>query len=202
MRILREDIHDTILYTARREFLSKGFKDASMRNIAKKANVGLSNIYNYFNSKDEIFCALIIPAKKKIMKFILDQHTDANIDFDLMSTTLYQEKSIEEYIKIVDRYREELLLLLYLSEGSSMRNFRETLIDYLTKVSNKHMDIIKQHYPQAKAVSTFFIRSLCAYMISIIGEIILNNLSKQKMRDFFREYLKFETAGWRALIGI
>lgn len=202
MRILKDDIYNSILQTARKEFISKGFKDASMREIAKNANVSLSNIYNYFKSKDEIFCALVNPAKENLMKFLRQKHTAENIDFELMSTAHYQEKTIDEYIFLLDKYREELRLLLYMSDGSSMKDFREKFINYLTKISNNHMDIIKQYHPQSNPVSHFFMHNLCAYMVSIVGEIVTHNLSKQKMRDFFREYFKFETAGWRALTGL
>lgn len=49
MQILKKDIRKDILFVAKSEFLAYGFKETSMRTIAKKANVSLGNIYNYFN---------------------------------------------------------------------------------------------------------------------------------------------------------
>ena len=59
MRVLKDDKYKSILRAARKEFILRGFKDASMRTIAKDANVGLSNIYNYFKNKDEIFLEIV-----------------------------------------------------------------------------------------------------------------------------------------------
>lgn len=202
MRILSDDKYNSVLFAARNEFFSKGYKDASMRDIAKRANVGLSNIYNYFKNKDEIFLAIVNPAKNSLFTFIEKQHTEKNIDFELLSTIHYQEEFIEEYIQLLDKYREELRLLLYHSDGSSMQNFRDDFTEYLNHVSDKHMIIIKKHYMHANYISPFFIHSLCAYMVSIVGEIVTHKLSKEKMREFFREYFKHGTAGWRALIGL
>ena len=58
MQIQKDNIRKKILEVARSEFIAKGFKDTSMRTIAKKGEVNLSNIYNYFSNKDEIFVRL------------------------------------------------------------------------------------------------------------------------------------------------
>ena len=202
MRVLKDDKYKSILQAARKEFIRKGFKDASMRTIAKNADVGLSNIYNYFKNKDEIFLAIVVPARDNIFAFVTEKHTEKHIDFNFMSTIDYQEETIETYIELLEKYKDELRLLLYHSEGSSIKNFREIFTEYLTNVSNNHMDIVKKHYPHVREVSPFFIHALCAFMVSIMGEIITHNLGKQKIRDFFREYFRFEIAGWRELIGL
>ncbi|WP_163175852.1 TetR/AcrR family transcriptional regulator [Bacteroides sp. 51] len=202
MRVLRDDKYNAILQSARNEFIDKGFKDASMRTIAREAGVGLSNIYNYFTNKDEIFLAIVEPAKAHLFAFLKEKHTEKHIDFEFMSTFAYQEETVEEYIHLLEEYKEELRLLLYHSEGSSIKNFRDLFTEYLTDVSNHHMGIVARHYPQVRDASPFFMHTLCAFMVSIVGEIITHDLDKQKIREFFREYFIFQIAGWRELIGI
>lgn len=200
MRILKDEKYHAILQAARKEFIYKGYKEASMRTIAKEADIVVSNIYNYFTNKDEIFLTIVKPAKDSLFAFVAEQHTEKYIDFHFMSGHRYQEDTIDTYINLLGKYREELRLLLYASEGSSMSNFRDTFTEFLNNVSDKHMELIKKHYPQAHPVSPFFTHALCAFMVSIVGEIITHNLSKEKIRDFFKEYFKFEIAGWRELI--
>ncbi len=55
------DIRQVLLETAREAFLEKGYKAVSMREISEKSGVGLSNIYNYFESKDELFKVVLTP---------------------------------------------------------------------------------------------------------------------------------------------
>lgn len=202
MRVLKDDKYRSILRAARGEFMERGFKDASMRSIAQKADVGLSNIYNYFRNKDEIFFEVVSPARNELFAFVKEKHTEKNIDFNFMSTLDYQEETVEVYIQLLMKYKEELRLLLFCSQGSSMEHFREDLIDYLTIVSNVHKDIVKKHYPQVNDVSPFFTHALCAFMVNIVGEIITHNLEREKIRDFFREYFRFQIAGWRELTGL
>jgi AcrR family transcriptional regulator len=59
MQIQKTDIRKVILEVSRKEFLEHGFKDASMRTIAKKSGVSLGNIYNYFKNKNEIFTQIL-----------------------------------------------------------------------------------------------------------------------------------------------
>lgn len=202
MRVLKDDKYKSILKAARKEFILKGFKDASMRAIAKDANVGLSNIYNYFRNKDEIFLEVVSPARNDLFAFVKEKHTEKYIDFNLMSTLNYQEETANVYIQLLMKYKEEIRLLLFHSQGSTMENFRETLIKYLTDVSNNHATLVKKHYPQVHDVSPFFTHTLCAFMVSIVGEIVTHDMEIQKIREFFREYFRFQIAGWRELTGI
>ena len=60
MQYSKDDIQKEILKAAEKVFLENGFPKASMREIAQEAQVGLSNIYNYFKSKDDIFCTVVV----------------------------------------------------------------------------------------------------------------------------------------------
>lgn len=202
MRVLKDDKYKSILRAARKEFILRGFKDASMRTIAKDANVGLSNIYNYFKNKDEIFLEIVSPARDDLFAFVKDKHTEKYIDFNFMSTRAYQEETVDVYIQLLIKYKEEIRLLLFYSQGSTMENFRETLTEYLTDVSNNHKAIVKNYYPQVQEVSSFFTHTLCAFMVSIVGEIVTHDMEKHKIREFFKEYFRFQIAGWRELTGI
>lgn len=48
-----------ILSAAIQEFLEKGFTSASLRNIAKKAGVTTGALYGYYDSKEDLFEALV-----------------------------------------------------------------------------------------------------------------------------------------------
>jgi len=202
MRILKDDKYTSILDSARNEFITKGYKDASMRSIANKANVGLSNIYNYFKNKDELYLVIVKPAKDELFSFITKHHTEESVDFNRVSAFGHQEEAIDYYISLIDKYREELRLLLYHSHGSSMENFRNVFTDHLTRISYEYMKFEKKHYPEANTISHFFIHTLSFWMVSVLGEIVTHDLDKHKIRDFFREYFRFEFAGWRGLTGI
>lgn len=202
MRVLQDEKYDSILQAARSEFFKKGYAKASMRVIAAEAGVGLSNIYNYFGSKDDLFLAVVKPAKDTLYTFIKRQHNEDNINMDRLVSFRYQDEVIEEYIGIIDQYRAELRLLYFHSDGSLLKDFRDTFTNYLTQTSIEHMQMLKKAYPHVQHLSDFLIHALSAWMVTIVGEIIAHDLDKPRIRDFFKEYFKFEIAGWRELVGI
>jgi len=202
MRVLKDDKYNSILNTARIEFVDRGFKETSMRSIAKNARVGLSNIYNYFENKDEIFLAIVKPAKDELFGFITRQHTEETVDFSNMSVFGHKEEAMEYYIDLIYKYKEEYRLLLYYSDGSSLSNFRDILTDHMTQVSYTYMELVKKYNPNANEVSDFFFHTLASWMTSILGEIVTHDLNRRKIREFFKEYFRFGFAGWRELTGI
>ena len=50
---------DTIEDAARELFIKQGFHATSMRDISKRADVSLGNLYNYYETKDSIFESII-----------------------------------------------------------------------------------------------------------------------------------------------
>ena len=55
MQIAKEHIRQNILNAALPLFYAKGYSKVTIREIADDSHVGLSNIYNYYNSKEDIF---------------------------------------------------------------------------------------------------------------------------------------------------
>ena len=52
-----------LIHTAAKvEFMEKGFQAASLRNIVKTAGVTTGAFYGYYDSKEELFAALVDPA--------------------------------------------------------------------------------------------------------------------------------------------
>lgn len=51
---LKDETRTKIIEAAKKEFLEKGYEDASMRNIAASAGITVGNIYRYFENKEEL----------------------------------------------------------------------------------------------------------------------------------------------------
>ena len=56
-----EGVYDKLIECAKAEFLEKGFKDASLRTIAKNAGTSTNSIYVRFGDKAGLFDAIVKP---------------------------------------------------------------------------------------------------------------------------------------------
>ena len=74
------DTKKKLLESAKKEFLEKGFMNASLRTIAANAGVTTGAMYRHFKDKNAFFCALVDDAievtKKTVMLAGSDNHAD------------------------------------------------------------------------------------------------------------------------------
>ncbi|WP_217447633.1 TetR/AcrR family transcriptional regulator [Maribellus comscasis] len=203
MQTQKEGIRKIILQVARKEFIEKGFKDASMRNIAKDAKVGLSNIYNYFRNKDEIFREILSGLLSAMDKVMEEHNSPKYISVDIFSSEEYMRSQIDMFVKLIDNYKEDFKLLLFKSSGSSLGNYREEFIELQTQVGKEYIALMKEKFPTINGgVSDFFIHTMSSWWMSIIGELVMHDLSHRELEDFIREYMEFGTAGWKKLMQV
>ena len=143
----KDDIHRRILQAARGEFLQKGFKDTSMRTISWLLGVTLSNIYNYFRDKDDIFRAVLTPLLNAFEQLFAEHNSDDYMSKEFFSMDSHQKKLIDDFMVIPTNYKTELKILLFNSAGSSLENFRDTFVDRYTQESLRYMKLMKERYP-------------------------------------------------------
>lgn len=62
--------HEKIISSAQKEFMTYGFKDASMRRIATGSGMRVSGLYKHFPSKEDMFmfAALVDPAYQGLVE--------------------------------------------------------------------------------------------------------------------------------------
>jgi len=82
MVVVKEEVRSDIVGVARKIFTRYGFRKATMEQIAAATKKGKSSIYYYFNSKEEIFRA-VVEKEADELKVLLDrtiQKDDSPID--------------------------------------------------------------------------------------------------------------------------
>ncbi len=203
MQTQKENIKLEIIRISRNEFFEHGFKNASMRIIARKSGVSLSNIYNYFKNKDEIMKEVLSPLLQALDKITEDHNSPKYINTDIFTSEDYQFTHTQMYVKLIMEFREELKLLLFHAHGSSFENFRDEYTDKHTAVGLEYMRKMKEKYPRINVnISGFFIHTMSSWWWSIIGEVVSHELSRSEIEQFLSDYITFGTAGWKKLMNV
>jgi AcrR family transcriptional regulator len=203
MQTQKDNIRKVILEVARSEFMEKGFKDTSMRSIALKAGVVLSNIYNYFRNKDEIFREVLSNLLNAIDSTMEEHNSPDYINTDIFCSDEYMRSQIDLFVELVENHKENFKLLLFKSAGSSLENFRNEITDRHTKIGVEYIALMKEKYPEINGdISGFFIHTMSSWWISIIAELVMHDLSHDALEDFIREYMEFGTAGWKKVMRV
>ncbi len=202
MQIKKNDIHTKVLNAARLEFLNKGYKGTSMRSIAAMAGVSLSNIYNYFASKDEILHEVLAPLMEALDHLMEEHNKPENLSADIFISKEYLHEQINLFVHLIHTFCDELNLLLFHVSGSSFEDFYDRFANMLTEKGLEYYQMMKEKYPQTRThISEFFFHTMSSWWLSIMGEIVSHKLNEKEIEGFVTEYMLFATAGWKEIMG-
>ena len=138
MQVLKEEVRNSIIKAAKHEFRQNGFKNSSMRSIAKKSGMTVGNLYRYFNNKEDLFHTVVSPAFNKIIKLI-DEEVVSVLGKDMVA-----EYATKRIIEIHSEHREELLILINGSKGTNYEGGKIQLISLVEKRINRLFDDIRK----------------------------------------------------------
>ena len=105
-QILKEQSRNDIIEAAKEEFLEKGYKDASLRSIAKKAHMTVGNLYRYFKNKEDINRHIVGPTLSLLEK-MLGELTDNKVSFEAHVFNIKMDK--RELIEKLDALAEKMV---------------------------------------------------------------------------------------------
>ena len=129
---------EEILAVALRLFSEKGFHNISMQEIAKESEFGVGTLYNFFESKEQLFVELMKAGIKKISRFlipILDSQQD-------------EQKKLSEFIRVhVDMTEDNMeIAKLYIPQygiSTSVNPILKDISDLRNTVTAKLEGLIK-----------------------------------------------------------
>ena len=126
MQTLKTEVRAAILDAATEEFYLHGFKRASLREIARRADITAGNIYSYFENKQGLLEAVLAPTfetLKKIFQYpVISRET-------LEPTLLSITKDIE-HVFLEDR--KCAYILFHQVEGTPYENVRREITNRLS----------------------------------------------------------------------
>ncbi len=67
-QLATETYREAILEAAERAFLSAGYHQAKMSDVAREAGVSIGTLYNYFDSKEQVFSSLVEAVRKEFFE--------------------------------------------------------------------------------------------------------------------------------------
>lgn len=200
MQISKEHIRKNILQTAQSLFYTKGYAKVPMREIASKSHVSLSNIYNYYDSKEKIFQEIVQPAIDDFNRILDEHHGRSGTDIMEMFSDDYLQNLIKEYLSL-NKHRDRLFLLLFRAQGTSLEKFKVDFSDRSTAEVKRYFIRMKQKYPQINIdISDFTIHLHTVWMFTMLEELVMHRKEPQEIEKIVTEYMIFSTTGWKELI--
>lgn len=185
------------------EFLEKGFRGASLRQIVKHAGVTTGAFYGYFSSKEALFASIVEPHAQAIMaNFMETQLRFADLPKNEQPSHMGIESSscIDWMVDYICEHRDPIKLLLSKAEGTSYENFVHNIVEVEVEYTLKYMDVLRELGYTVPRLDKTLCHIIASGMFGGIFEVVIHDIpKKQAMRDV-GQLRAFYTAGWLALI--
>lgn len=194
-----------ILEAGKAEFLEKGFRGASLRNIVKNAGVTTGAFYGYYKSKEELFDALV----QEHAEYFLNEFKKVQYSFKELSPE-QQEAGVGEISGnwmlwitdyIYDHF-DAFKLIIKGSQGTRYENFVHELVEIEVEATHDFIAVMEKNGKRMKNINPWLEHILVSGMFEAYFEIVVHDIPRQQAKEFVQELREFQTAGWIKVMGL
>lgn len=193
---LKDEVHEAIQAAALEVFARRGFRSASMAEIASTARVSTGNIYRYFENKGALYEAVVPGTFVTTLQRLLRQRVEAARDVEdyrkLGPTAPYRLVS-EEVLAFCLRHRLRVVVLLSSPEGTPHEHFAEELVQFLLKSATAHF------HARPSRPTRFALEALYRNYVTTLGHILRHFDEERDIREAVEALSRYHLTGLAAL---
>ena len=189
---------------AKTEFLEKGYKDASLRNIVKTAGMTTGAFYGYYRSKEELFEALV----GKHYDYILTCFKKAQQEFSKIPHEQQPEvmsdisgKCMFEMLHYAYRHLEECKLILCCSEGTKFSGLIDEMVEIEVEATHSYQKVLEELGRPSPKIDPVLEHILITGMFHTFFELVIHEMPLENAENYVKEMRIFYTAGWMKIMG-
>jgi AcrR family transcriptional regulator len=202
-QVKKNDVQAAIVAAAKAVFLKKGFAGATLRAIAVRARVTLSNLYTYYSDKDALFLAVLQPELDDLKSFFAHREIRLPDGGEVFQSLETRHDYIRRALAYIDKHRRELHLLLNRSAGSSLETLPGLFARGYEQMWNRYFVFLEMEFPGRKfrKPSAFLLRNIAHLHLNAVREMLYRDLPLEKMMKIYEEITAFLWHGAMAIMG-
>ena len=195
---------ERIHQVAKEEFLKKGFRSASLRNIVKLAGLTTGAFYGYYKSKAELFEALVAEHYDYLLtRFIKAQRQFAMVPHkqqpDVMSD--FSGAYMFDMLHYAYQHLDECKLILCCSEGTRFSGLIDEMVEIEIESTHAYQEVLKELGRPSPHIDETLEHILITGMFHTFFELIIHEMPLPDAENYVKEMRAFYTAGWLKIMG-
>lgn len=194
-----EGVYERILECAKKEFLEKGYTDASLRNIALAAETSTNSIYVRFGGKEGLFEAIVKPVAEEFRNRYSgaqEQFSDFQADEQKNQVNEYSMHEMEHLLDYVYENFDEFRLLLDASYGTKFHNFVDELTRIEVEYTYKYMETAGYEIVKDGTITEDFLHIITTAFLEGLFEVVRHNMSKEDADKYITLLGEYHRAGF------
>ena len=189
---------------AKAEFLEKGFRGASLRNIVKSVGMTTGAFYGYYKSKEELFEALVgEPHDYLIGRFKDAQREFAQLPHEQQPEVMGDISGLCMYDMLHYAYAhlEECKLILCCSEGTRFSGLIDEMVEIEVESTHTYLAVLNELGRPSPKIDPKLEHILITGMFHTFFELVIHEMPLRDADNYIREMRAFYTAGWMKIMG-
>ena len=189
---------------AKAEFLEKGFRGASLRNIVKSVGMTTGAFYGYYKSKEELFEALV----GEPHDYLIGRFKDAQREFAQLPHEQQPEvmgdisgACMFDMLHYAYEHLEECKLILCCSEGTKFSGLIDEMVEIEAAATHAYQEVLQELGRPSPQIDPALEHILITGMFHTFFELVIHEMPLQNAENYVKEMRAFYTAGWMKIMG-
>lgn len=199
MRKETEGVTEILIESAKNEFLSVGFHDASLRRISATSGVSTNSIYTRFGDKKGLFNAIVKESADELLRIYLASVEKATHSRNMAAAEDAGDEGTDQVLQYIYQHMDEIRLLFCCSAGTEYEGY----FDQLAAIEEAYYkELVKQYSTPDITVDDFFVHVYCRNGWQYVYELITHDKNYEQAVEFMKNVRQFNYAGWKAVTGL
>ena len=202
-----EGVYEAVLACAKKEFLEKGYTDASLRTIAQEAGTSTSSIYTRFKDKEGLFESIVGPAAaqmKEMDRRAIEEMGVPSLELMEHAAQEVQEAEMGQYtsrhqmelLDFIYEHFEEFYLLINGAGGSRFASFLDELVQIEVDYTYKYMEVIGCETVKSGLVTEEFLHIIVTAYFNGMFEVVRHRMPKADAVKYIRLLNRYHMQGF------
>lgn len=193
---------ERFLEAGRKEFLEKGFKEVSLRQICKDLGLTLGAFYGYFKSKEDLFETIVSKPANELLEYYISSHKEfSELDPKSQKEQMNDEAGdgLRTMLDFMYQNYDEFKLVFCRSAGTKYDNYLEEFIEVEMEATKQFLEIMKQNNYFEVDIDKQLNHILSSMLFQGIIEIFEHDMTYEYAVKYVNKLRIFYTAGWMKL---
>lgn len=201
--LMAENTLQKIHKIATGEFLEKGFRGASLREIVKKAGVTTGAFYGYYKSKKELFTALVQPHADYVSNLfvsLIEQFKSLPKSEWIANMSTFSKQGVLQIYEYAYNQKNAFRLLLNASEGTEFENFVHDMIEKEIEITHIFYEEMEKQGYTPYAFDHTLEHIIISAEFAAVFELIVHDIPFEEGKNCAKKIHDFYEAGWASVL--
>ena len=192
-----------LLELAKAEFLEKGYNKASVRNIAKTADLTTGAVFRYYPDKAALFDALVAEAADTLVnqfKAAQEAHYDLIPAEKTSESTELSTNYLNYFINYIYDNFDAFKLVICFSEGTRYANYIHELVELEVTQTEDYYEKLRQLGKLEGTVSHDLHHMITSAYFTAVFETVAHDMDRNRAIEYVNEIAAFFNYGWNGIL--